>query len=130
MRYAKNLNPLSLTLTSSNNRSYGRINCRGIPCPIGEILDLSGTGMRLRLAKRVKLVEGELVPFDLATAEGMQKIKMRVKWVRKTGLREVQAGLEIEEASEAARKTLSELVRAIVASGMLESEFARKGRAA
>lgn len=123
MRYARNNDAVALTRADSDKRTHGRIRCRGIDCPLGLILDLSATGLRIQLGKRVKVREGEEVVLELSTVEGPQLMVLVVRWVKKFGRGNTQAGMEIVTASNAAKKALSELAVALIRSGMMASNF-------
>ncbi len=71
----------------------------------------------------MRVREGEEILLDIATPRGPQPIRLTVKWVKKVRRSDVQVGLEILEASEAAKQTLSELANALISSGLLSSNF-------
>lgn len=57
-----------------------------IRCPLGEILDLSGTGMRVGVKGRCSIKVGQIVPIKLKTPHGSVAVAARSIWRRRTGL--------------------------------------------
>ncbi|MEO1236123.1 MAG: DnaJ domain-containing protein [Planctomycetota bacterium] len=57
-----------------------------VSCAIGDILDLSGTGMRVGMKGRCPLRVGQVVPVRLKTPHGTMHLAARVVWRRRSGL--------------------------------------------
>jgi len=57
-----------------------------IRCPLGDILDLSGTGMRVGVKGRCPIKTGQVVPIKLKTPHGSVAVAARAVWRRRTGL--------------------------------------------
>lgn len=57
-----------------------------VTCPLGTVIDLSGSGMRLRADKRCPLKIGQCIPLKLATPNGSIKVNAKVVWKKNKGL--------------------------------------------
>jgi len=57
-----------------------------VTCPLGEILDLSGSGMRIMFKGRCSIKVGQSVPIKLKTPHGTVMVAITAKWRRRTGL--------------------------------------------
>ena len=57
-----------------------------VSCPLGDILDLSGTGMRVGFKGRCPIKVGQTVPVKLKTPHGSLTLAARAVWRRRTGL--------------------------------------------
>lgn len=57
-----------------------------VSCPLGDILDLSGTGMRVGFKGRCPIKVGQTVPVKLKTPHGSVSVAARAVWRRRTGL--------------------------------------------
>lgn len=57
-----------------------------VRCALGEIVDLSGTGMRVAVAGRCPFKVGQALPIKLKTPNGTLALRARAVWRRRTGL--------------------------------------------
>ncbi|MEM1107382.1 MAG: DnaJ domain-containing protein [Planctomycetota bacterium] len=57
-----------------------------VTCPLGDIMDLSGTGMRVGFKGRCAVKVGQTVPVKLKTPHGSVAVAARAIWRRRTGL--------------------------------------------
>ena len=67
-------------------RQMPRHNTDAVSCPLGELLDLSGTGMRVAVKGRCLLKVGQQLPLRLKTSQGSIPVTARIVWKKKTGL--------------------------------------------
>ena len=63
-----------------------RHNTDAVSCPLGELLDLSGTGMRVAVKGRCPLKVGQQLPMRLKTTQGSIPVTARIVWKKRTGL--------------------------------------------
>ncbi len=56
-----------------------------VSCPLGELLDLSGTGMRVRVSRGQTVGVGSVVPVKLGTPSGSVSVQARVMWRKRSG---------------------------------------------
>ena len=65
-----------------------------VTCPLGELLDLSGTGMRVKVGRGSALKPGQVLPIKLATPSGSVSVQVQVMWRKRRGWRGgAEAGL-------------------------------------
>ena len=57
-----------------------------VRCALGEVINLSGTGMRIAVSGRCRIKIGQVVPIKLKTPSGMMVLSARAVWRRRTGL--------------------------------------------
>lgn len=102
-----------------NPRRHGRVRCQDIACSLGELMDLSASGMRVRLPAMGivdRAEQGDELTVTLQGLDGPIRLLCRVVWSRKVGIgwgrsrREV--GLVFLEVGERERRGLSLLGRA------------------
>ena len=78
---------------------------------MGEILDLSGGGMRV-LTRFLAPAAGEVVRAVIEGVDGAFDVRGRVMWVRKAGLVRREVGVMFEGVSAEAAAALATLARA------------------
>jgi hypothetical protein len=111
MRVARNFTIQADKLGEEKNaegRRHGRVLTQGVECSVGEVLDLSASGMRIKT--RFKLPnEGEVFPISVFTMDGPLAILGRIRWIRRRGLFLREAGVEFFDLGPRSKTVLSEL---------------------
>jgi len=76
-------------------RAAERHEAHGLRCPLGELIDLSATGLRCKCSGKPSVAQGAVIPLVLQNSNQTIRLMARVVWVRKVGLitGEWQAGL-------------------------------------
>ncbi len=93
---------------ASDKRRHGRVVCQGIECSIGEVQDLSASGMRVKT--RYKLPdEGNVFVITLITPDGPLAILSRVRWMKRCGLFMREAGLEFFDLGPRSKQVLQQM---------------------
>lgn len=92
-------------------RRTGRVRCRSVRCSIGDVLDLSGTGLRARTRGKPTVREGQRFDLSLHILGRTVTVGARVAWVRKAGWRRYEVGVNFENVGEAAKRSLRDLAR-------------------
>lgn len=57
-----------------------------VSCPLGKILDLSGSGMRVEIKGRCPVAVGQSIPMKLKTPNGSISVRAKTVWRKRTGL--------------------------------------------
>jgi DnaJ domain/PilZ domain len=80
---------------SNQRRSAPRYRTDGLACELGEILDLSTSGMRLRCDAGRACQTGELVTLTLQPGDGSGTLRItgHAVWVKRCGLRQREIGV-------------------------------------
>jgi len=103
---------LSFKRNSSNKhqglekRRHGRLECEEIPCSIGYIVDMSASGMRLRVGRDTAITEGEETSVTIDHESGLLSVPVRVEWMEKLNKREFKVGVAFRETSPELRRKL------------------------
>jgi hypothetical protein len=93
----------------ATKRKFGRLKCTMAHCGIGEILDLSAGGMRVRTRQRP--ASGQTIATEIITQFGPLPVKVSVRWVRRVRLFWFDCGLMFTELDDQAKKMISEFAR-------------------
>jgi hypothetical protein len=111
MRFARNADINFTELgdqKGAEQRRHGRVRCQGVQCSIGDVQDLSASGMRVKT--RYKMPEaGEVFVVTLDTMEGPLAVLSRIRWVRRCGLFTREVGLEFFDLGPKSKQVLQEL---------------------
>ena len=86
----------------SNRRRGGRLPLEAVRCGAGTVIDISGTGMKIRS-------RCEVHGYVQTTLQGLGSeltILAQVAWCRKVGFMKYEAGLQFVEMDDATRQAL------------------------
>jgi hypothetical protein len=112
MRTIRNASPLvSMSSKTKNNRRHGRLRCRQLPCDLGEVVDMSASGMKMKSSRAPKVGLGDVVSVTLHYPLGDLPIRARVVWMKKLAYRSYEIGLEFEQVTPAIKASLSVVVQ-------------------
>lgn len=96
----------------SNARRHGRLQTRDLTCSLGEVLDISASGMRV-VTKSIRSVHaGEQAACSVGSVHGSFSIYVRVAWARRVSLAKWELGIEFVDPTPAASEVLSRIARA------------------
>ena len=76
---------------------------------LGDVADISGHGLRVRPAGRVRVAVGQALPLNLRWADCRIPLKCRVVWVARPGNGGREVGLQFVDASPRLRAVLQHL---------------------
>jgi hypothetical protein len=111
MGVARELPPIPSVFGGANARRAGRVRIEDVSCSLGEVLDLSATGLRLRCTRRPEIHAGDALELELDGIDTKIRVKARIAWVRRTGLRRHEIGLEFIDPAPGTRAALAALAR-------------------
>ncbi len=94
----------------SNRRRNGRVLCQEIQCSLGEVLDLSGTGMRIRTRERIP-TDGAPIGVILNGMDRQIYVICRIAWIKKAGFFQKELGLRFENPNPETLAALNALAR-------------------
>lgn len=101
--------------TGENNRKAGRLKCELIQCELGEVLDLSRSGMRVKSKSRSGVNKGEAYSLTIVGPGSKVTVGGRVVWLKKNGLFGAELGIEFISIPAEAAHEFARLVRTIMA---------------
>lgn len=116
-RGMNSIDPSSGARLADDDRRFGRLRTQALGCSIGQVLDLSGGGMRVRTIRDAALVQGTTLGVVLYGGDLPDtRVDARIVWARNTGWRAREVGLSFLAMPEATRSGLSEIVRRLMTS--------------
>lgn len=95
----------------SNSRRAGRVFCQDVRCTLGEIRDLSATGMRVRTRLKPPPL-GQPFTLTLESLDGPLVVACELIWVRRTGFFQREVGVTFRGLDEKTRGALARLAQA------------------
>ena len=119
MRICRNMSPIAKESFANSKRRYGRVRCHQVGCSLGDVVDLSAGGMRVRSQGSMGLRDGNKVGITLQAGAGPIPLPCKVVWMRKSGWRFWEMGLVFLELAPDARQSLNGLARAVTFQGEL-----------
>lgn len=90
-------------------RKFGRLRCSMAFCTLGEILDLSAGGMKVRTRTRPE--PGQVIETVLLTQHGALPVRCSVRWTRRVKFFWFDAGLMFSELDANAKRVIGEFAR-------------------
>src|SRR3954470_19237754 len=75
-----------------DKRRYPRFSTKVIACSLGDVVDLSAGGIRLRGRGKMPVCRGQIIPLTLKAHDSETVTKARVVHIRRVGLRTWEAG--------------------------------------
>src|SRR6266550_8641819 len=75
-----------------DKRRFPRFSTQVISCSLGDVVDLSAGGIRLRGRGKTPVCRGQIIPLTLRAHESEVTVKSRVVHIRRVGLRTWEAG--------------------------------------
>ncbi len=108
-----NRNPLPPESRAVDLRRHGRLRAELVKCDrLGDVVDLSLSGMRVTMKGRCGIEPGQILATTLRFGELQQPVRAQVKWLKKTGFRSHQMGLEFQEMDDASVEGIRAISRA------------------
>jgi len=95
----------------SDRRRHGRIRTEEVTCSIGDVVDLSASGMRVERKGRQVIHEGETITLTLKYDQYALPIKAEVVRLEKVGFRRYVLGMQFEELSDEIKAKLTHMAR-------------------
>lgn len=117
MRICRNMSPVPRDTFANSQRRYGRLLCQQITCSLGDVIDLSAGGMRIRAHGSMGLREGQTVGLTLQAGTQPVPLPCQVVWMRKSSWRTWEIGLMFQDLTPRARQSLSGIARAVTFQG-------------
>lgn len=111
MSYERNMNPVPPPPREQNARRHGRVRAQTITCTLGDVVDISASGMKVRCSTKPDLKKGEPVPMTIHGVNGPFTVPTKFAWCRRTSLFKWTAGFEFDGLTSEARTELMEIAR-------------------
>lgn len=111
--------------SSDNRRKFGRVVLQDIGCSLGQVLDLSASGMRVESATKPVVQVGQTFGMVLQSMAGPVNVVALVTWIRKTGWRKHQLGLHFVNPTSELRRAICELARGVASNEVVRPDIER-----
>lgn len=92
-------------------RKAGRLRTAEVTCSIGEVLDMSATGMKVFRRGRRAVCEGDRFTLTLKYRHFALPVDVRVVRILKRGFRKYELGVAFEEINPRIKAKLTDLAR-------------------
>jgi hypothetical protein len=121
MRPPRNPLPLTPAAPTRNNRRHGRLRTEHLQCRhgqivLGDVTDLSASGLRLLLKSWTPLKPGACLGLALHWGKIAVPVRARVAWARRAGFRKYRVGLEFLDLTPSETVAVQHLARLAVSS--------------
>jgi hypothetical protein len=103
-------NDPSKPVANDPRRRHGRLACAMASSTLGEVMDVSAGGMRVKSS--INLEVGQSVIVTVGTPIGPMPVQCTVMWVKRSKLFWYQMGVRFENLNEQGRKIMREFARA------------------
>jgi len=94
-----------------DRRRHGRIRTEEVTCSIGDVVDLSASGMRVESKGRRAVSLGDTVSLTLKYGQYALPIDAQVVRIQKTGFRRHVLGLQFEKLNPDIQSKLTQMAR-------------------
>ncbi|MEM9882411.1 MAG: PilZ domain-containing protein [Planctomycetota bacterium] len=94
-----------------DHRRHGRLKTEGTESSLGQVVDISASGMRVRRKGGLPVKQGEKFRVDVQVDKEVMAVDVAVRRVYKIGRRKFEFGVEFINLSEADRVRLVRLAR-------------------
>ncbi len=90
-------------------REYPRFSREGMTCPLGPVVDLSSGGARVRIDRKPTVQVGETLEMMIGARGSVLSVRAIIVWVRKSGWKSWEIGLQFRGVYEELAKQLMQL---------------------
>ena len=95
-----------MSVAVDEKRRAGRLACEHLTCALGEVVDVSASGLKVATRSWGAMRPGDTVRLTLKTKSSAVTVETMVTWVRRVGMRKRQVGLHFLNVDERARRQL------------------------
>ena len=102
---------ISEVSVSDDRRDAGRIQCNELRTNIGEIVDASSTGLRIKGKLPSGTKPHSIIMVNISSDMDTLSLQCEVRWIKKQAFKGMSFGVAFEEISENQRRQLWQMVR-------------------
>ncbi len=115
MRHSRNPKLIMDDLAEGERRRHGRLRCEETACCVGQVTDLSASGMRVQRRGRPIMDVGDELQISVHPDAGEPAITLtaRVVWIERAGFRKHIYGMEFADLDDDQKRQLGELARVV-----------------
>ncbi len=94
-----------------NQRRHGRVRCQNVHCNLGDVQDISASGMRI-ITRWKPPGPNHVFPIEIDSIDGLIVLEARAMWSKRVGWFKREIGLRFESVPRDASEALARLARA------------------
>ena len=115
IRSIRNPSPLPPEPIGEERRQKGRLRCGMLVCELGQVVNMSASGLRIQSESNPKLKEGTRLTLTLKTQEQQVSVKVEILWSKHVSAGRYEIGAKFVDVSDALASTLGRLARSTMA---------------
>lgn len=92
-------------------REHERVHAQGISCHLGQVLDISAGGMRIRTEGTPGVTRGDMCNFGVRSNRHQVSVQGQILWTRRSGWKNYEVGVRFLDASPVHVQLLLQLAR-------------------
>ncbi|MDX2118144.1 MAG: PilZ domain-containing protein [Planctomycetota bacterium] len=108
-----------------NARKFGRVLMQGVTCSLGEVLDLSASGMRVRTPGKPELPCHHQADITLTCVDGEVVVRVESIWERRTGWSKHEIGVRFLELTDQQRSMIGRTGRTCASNETIAEDVRR-----
>lgn len=97
--------------SGDNRRRYGRLVCELVKCGLGDVLDASAAGLRVRCRRHPVIDVGEIVLLTIDVPGAPFQARVKVVWIKRRMFRRTELGVQFVDITPTVRDSLNQLAR-------------------
>ena len=115
---------------AASRRRHGRVRCDETKCTLGEVLDLSASGVRVLIRGRVRLKKDSVTPMLLEIGDAVAPVKAKVVWISREGWFRHTAGLQFVDLTPEQKAKVAQIAQAASNNEYIRDGLDRQARSA
>lgn len=96
---------------SWRQRKAHRYGGETVRCPLGEVADISASGMRVLCDGKPPVKPGSVLPVKLRFSDGTLQVATQVRWIKRRGIKRFEIGLQFIQLKPGVAKVLEAIAR-------------------
>lgn len=111
MRFAVGHSPASTTSVKPNCRRHARYACANLTCTLGEVVDISDSGIRVRCKGKPDVETGQITTLHIECNNKACTLAAKIVWTHRIGFRVYEIGIEFSNLTPELRAALEGAAR-------------------
>lgn len=112
MVWSRILQPRKSKLSGgTQRRRFERHPTEAVRCDVGDVLDLSGSGVRLQTATKPPIEVGQIARITLKFSGKVARLQVQARWIKRAGLKRHEIGLKFINTTPKTRAVIDSVAR-------------------
>lgn len=117
IRSIRNPSPLPPEPTGEERRQKGRLKCGLLLCELGQVINMSGSGLRVLSTSNPRLKDGTRLTLTLQAQQEKATVRVEVLWSKHVSAGRYELGAKFVEVSDELASNIARLARTTMAQG-------------